>query len=349
MWGFLFFAVAAQASAPSVTVSLGGGDQLELSTHELGFYCGFSTGCTLWPAASTLARFLLASAGAGAADAVGGPPPLRRHAVLELGAGLGAVGAAVVRRGAAWRVAQTDIAPMLPLLRANAAKAAADAVRLNAAAAAAAAAAVVAAAATTTTATTTAAAAAAAATAAAGGGGARAGTAADVFEVQWGRPLQPAALAYLRAARRAGRPLLVVGSDLIVAESVVRPLVQTLSALAPARTLLALADRGDNNRRFLRVAEQCFSWAELHSERSGRGNTVHVYELKPLQRLGANNATGTGGPARGGSAGEPPCGGEAAFGEGLCMRPWWECAGSGGHGDGARAGGSSSSSGRDEL
>jgi hypothetical protein len=226
--------------------------QVDMGQHEGALElsspgdCVASTGCTLWPAAQALTDFLLlnrTSAGGGApsAEANADPDPretgtlrfragtsrhlegaadppgqsLREHAVLELGAGLGAVGSALVRRRAAWRVAQTDLPPMLNLLRTNAAKAAAGTAASSGARAGAGA---------------------GAAGAEAAGGAeteAEAEAAAEVaaseaeaFALPWGRPLAAAPRAFRRGARAAGRPLLVLGSDLIEGEGSVRPLVQ---------------------------------------------------------------------------------------------------------------------------
>ena len=240
-WVILSWLAVAASPALSCVVQVDMGQHegaLELSSPG---DCVASTGCTLWPAAQTLADFLLlnrTSAGGGgpSAEANADPDPretgtlrflghsgtsrhlegasdppgqsLREHAVLELGAGLGAVGSALVRRRAAWRVAQTDLPPMLNLLRTNAAKAAVGTAASSGARAGAGA---------------------GAAGAEAAGGAeteAEAEAEAEVFALPWGRPLAAAPLAFLRAARAAGRPLLVLGSDLIEGEGSVRPLVQ---------------------------------------------------------------------------------------------------------------------------
>jgi hypothetical protein len=79
-----------------------------------------NTGNRLWPAAATLADFLcdslLAAAGSDATGK-GAEAPRPLPDVIELGAGLGAVGLALAKKGC--RVVLTDQPQMLPLLRRN--------------------------------------------------------------------------------------------------------------------------------------------------------------------------------------------------------------------------------------
>ena len=158
---------------------------------------------------------------------------------------------------------------------------------------------------------------------------------ASVFELEWGRPLPQEALQLLARARHSAQPLVVIGSDLLVTEGVVRPLVQTLTLLDAPHTVLALADRGDAHTRFVRVAERCFDVRSLRRQHnaSGRGD-VEVFLLQRLQRGNSSSEARAGRQQQVLASSETEDSAEhggrgrirdmrRALATELCLEPWW--------------------------